>query len=103
MSTAPNPGIFVNEDISKPENGLNLVRLGLMKDPDFREWCVQRLHLSEDSVFYPPQNVMGNLRPGYLVTSPTNEKAHRKDFVLETHLCSIVNSLPCWQSQLQAG
>lgn len=76
MPVAPNPAIFVNEDISKPENRLNLALLGLMNVPSFREWFVQRLHLPEDSVFYPPQNVVGNLRPDFVVTSPTKENVY---------------------------
>ena len=76
MAGAPNLAIFVNEDVSKPENRLNLALLGLMNVPRFREWMIQRLSLPKDSVFYPPQNVTANLRPDLVVTSSTTEKVH---------------------------
>lgn len=70
------PGIFVNEDVSKPENRVNLALLGLLNNSQFREWIIQRLKLPGDSVFYPPQNVMGTLRPDFVVTSSTREQVH---------------------------
>ena len=76
MAEAPNPAIFVNEDVSKPENRLNLALLGLMNVPRFREWIIQRLSLPKDSVFYPPQNSTANLRPDLVVTSSTTEKVY---------------------------
>ena len=51
--------LFVNEDISKPENRVNLALFSLMQQDWFREWILKRLCLPADAVVYPPTNVHG--------------------------------------------
>ena len=54
--------IFVKEDLSKPENRVNLALFSLMQQDWFREWILERLRLPPDAVVYPPTNVR-ELRP----------------------------------------
>ena len=49
--------VFVNEDLSKPENRVNLALFSLMQQDWFREWVLKRLCLPADAVVYPPTNV----------------------------------------------
>lgn len=49
--------LFVKEDISKPENRVNLALFSLMQQDWFREWFLKRLCLPIDAVVYPPKNV----------------------------------------------
>ncbi len=49
--------LFVNEDISKPENRVNLALFSLMQQNWFREWLLKSLCLPADAVVYPPTNV----------------------------------------------
>jgi hypothetical protein len=65
----PPPELFVNEDISKPENRTNLALFGLMLVPDIRTWLLKRLALPTDSIVYPPQNTAGG-RPDFVVVGP---------------------------------
>ena len=51
--------LFVNEDISKPENRVNLALFSLMQQDWFREWVLKKLCLPTDAVVYPPTNVRG--------------------------------------------
>ena len=60
MSTVDD--LFVNEDVSKPENRVNLALFSLMQQDWFREWILKRLSLPADAVVYPPTNV-GSRRP----------------------------------------
>ena len=76
MAIARPPEIFVNEDVSKPENRLNLAMLALLNVATFRQWFLHRLGLPEDAVVYPPQHIRGNLRPDYVVTSPDRSVVH---------------------------
>lgn len=76
MAPDPAPAIFVHEDVSKPENRLNLAILALCNVDPFRRWFLRRLAVPEDAVVYPPQNVRGNLRPDYVVTSPDRKVVH---------------------------
>jgi len=54
--------LFVKEDISKPENRVNLALFSLMQQDWFREWVLKRLCLPVAAVVYPSTNVH-NLRP----------------------------------------
>ena len=49
--------LFVNEDISKPENRVNLALFSLMQQDWFRVWLLKSLCLPADAVVYPPVNV----------------------------------------------
>ena len=51
--------LFVKEDISKPENRVNLALFSLMQQDWFREWILKMLCLPTDAVVYPPTNVHG--------------------------------------------
>ena len=54
--------LFVKEDISKPENRVNLALFSVMQQDWFREWILNRLCLASDAVVYPPTND-GRRRP----------------------------------------
>ena len=54
--------LFVDKDISKPENRINLAIFSLMQQDWFREWLLERLDLPTDAVVYPPTN-KGSFRP----------------------------------------
>lgn len=60
-------GTFLNEDLSKPENRINVALFGLMQQEWFREWLLKELNLSPDAVLFPPKNVDGGRRPDFKV------------------------------------
>ena len=64
--------IFVKEDLSKPENRVNLALFSLMQQDWFREWILERLILPPDAVVYPPTNVRGR-RPDLKVVGDSCE------------------------------
>lgn len=51
--------IFINEDLSKPENRVNLALFSLMQQDWFRVWFLEQLGLDVNAVVYPPVNVRG--------------------------------------------
>lgn len=63
--------IFVNEDISKPENRVNLALFHLQMIPEFHDWFCDKLKISTASIIYPVQNV-GSGRPDYVVKIGNN-------------------------------
>ena len=65
----PVPELFINEDVSKPENRTNLALFGVLLVPGVRAWLLERLALPADSIVYPPQNVAGG-RPDFVVVGP---------------------------------
>ena len=64
----------MSEDISKPENRVNLALFSLMQQDWFREWILKRLCLPADAVVYPPTNVHGR-RPDLKVVRDGSELA----------------------------
>lgn len=54
--------LFIREDISKPENRINLALFSLMQQDRIREWLLAKLGLPTDAVVYPPKGRHG-LRP----------------------------------------
>ncbi len=58
--------IFVNEDISKPENRVNLALFHLQIDDNFHAWFCGKLGIPTSSIIYPVTNSSGN-RPDYVV------------------------------------
>ena len=66
--------LFVREDISKPENRVNLALFSVMQQDWFREWILNRLGLPSDAVVYPPMNV-GARRPDLKVVRDGSELA----------------------------
>ena len=51
--------LFLNEDLSRPENRVNVALFGLMPQDWFREWFLAQLGLTTDAVVYPPKNWNG--------------------------------------------
>ncbi len=49
--------MFVNEDLSKPENRINLAMFQLLQQNWFVKWFCESLDLPEDVVIYPPENI----------------------------------------------
>ena len=58
--------MFIREDISKPENRINLALFSLFQQDWFREWLLQKLELSNDAVVFPDVG-RGGLRPDFRV------------------------------------
>ena len=65
------PEIFINEDLSKNENRVNLSLYSLMLIPAVREIFLYSLHLPNNSVIYPPQTTKG-VRPDFVVCHENN-------------------------------
>jgi len=70
----PAPEVFVNEDISKLENRINLALFNLMLIPEIREWLLLELKLPIDSIVYPPKNNAAG-RPDFVVVDSTGQIA----------------------------
>ncbi len=51
--------LFLHEDMSRPENRVNIALFGLMQQDWFREWLLTKLNLPIDAVVYPPKNWNG--------------------------------------------
>lgn len=76
--------IFVNEDIDKLENRINLSILGLMNQEWFHDWLLTALDMPLDAAMYPPKNEAGNLRPDFKIRNlQTGEILGRIE--VETH------------------
>lgn len=58
--------IFVSEDISKPENRLNLALFHLQMYEEFHIWFCENLGLPISAVIYPTENLSGD-RPDFVV------------------------------------
>ena len=85
--------LFVNEDVSKPENRVNLALFSLMQQDWFRIWFLKRLCLPADSVVYPPTNVHSR-RPDLKVVSEGSEVA-----VIEVELGSNLGQAEDYRKQ----
>ena len=55
----PVKDLFLREDLSKPENRINVALFGLMTQGWFREWFLKKLSLPSDVVVYPPKTYKG--------------------------------------------
>jgi hypothetical protein len=58
--------MFVNEDISKPENRVNLALFHLQMNDDFHKWFCEQLGISDSCVIYPQKGREG-IRPDFIV------------------------------------
>lgn len=47
--------IFVNEDLSRPENRINVALFGLMAQDWFRTWLLRSLDMPENAIVFPPR------------------------------------------------
>ena len=61
--------IFVNEDLSRPENRINVALFGLMAQDWFRTWLLFSLGMPENAIVFPPTNV-GAQRPDFTIEDP---------------------------------
>lgn len=68
-SITPQPQIFIREDLSKPENRVNLAIFNVMAISVIREWFLEALDFPSNSIIYPPKNV-GVIRPDFVVVGP---------------------------------
>ena len=59
--------VFINEDVSKPENRVNLALFSLMQQTWFREWFLEKLRLDKDAVVYPAKTQKESQRPDFRV------------------------------------
>jgi hypothetical protein len=64
--------VFANEDISKPENRINLSLFGLFLIDEFRKWFLGKLKLPLDSAIFPSCNLFGGVRPDYAIYDTNN-------------------------------
>lgn len=62
--------LFINEDLSKPENRVNVALFGMLQQDWFRKWFLKRLELPTNAVVYPPSNNGRGYRPDMKVVSP---------------------------------
>lgn len=60
--------LFFRENISQPENRVNLALFSLMQQDWFREWFLKELKLDTSAVVYPPRQTKG-VRPDFMVVS----------------------------------
>lgn len=58
--------IFVSEDISKPENRVNLAIFALQIYEPFHIWLLRKLKIDSGCIIYPTINTEGN-RPDYII------------------------------------
>jgi hypothetical protein len=68
---SPAPELFINEDVSKLENRINLALFNLMLIPEIREWLLSELGFPTDSIMYPPKNNAAG-RPDFVVVDNTD-------------------------------
>ena len=61
--------IFVNENLSHPENRINVALFGLMAQDWFRTWLLLRLGMPENAIVFPPTNA-GVQRPDFTIEDP---------------------------------
>ena len=83
MSVTDNPPVaaivdlFVHEDLSKPENRINVALFELLMLCPFRTWLLDRLCQPQNAVMYPTASVAVDarwLRPDFVVRDgPTLE------------------------------
>ena len=66
----PIDDLHLREDLSRPENRINVALFGLMTQDWLRKWFLEQLDLQDDAVLYPPQNTDGGLRPDLKVMAP---------------------------------
>ena len=59
--------IFVNEDLKKPENRVNVALFFSMQQNWFREWFLHKLDLDPNAIVYPPKNTEKRTRPDLVV------------------------------------
>lgn len=82
--------LFLNEDLSRPENRINIAMFGLMTLDWFRTWFLQRLGLSADAVIYPPTNENG-VRPDFKVDAFDGSTIARIEVELGTNPAQVAN------------
>ncbi len=63
----------MNEDLSNPENRVNVALFGLMTQDWLRTWFLEQLALPTDAVIYPPVNERG-VRPDFTVVGVDGSK-----------------------------
>lgn len=59
--------VFANEDVSKPENRINLSLFGLFLNDDFKDWFLEQFVLPQDAVIFPSKTLKGGIRPDFAV------------------------------------
>ncbi len=65
--------IFVKEDISKPENRINLALFHLQMFDVFHNWFLEKFKLNADSIIFPVKNEEGS-RPDFVVYNSFGDK-----------------------------
>ena len=61
--------IFVNEDLSRPENRINIAMFGLMAQGWFRTWLLSQLGIAANAIVYPRTNSEA-MRPDFTIEDP---------------------------------
>lgn len=67
--------LFVNEDINKLENRINLSILGLLNQDWFHDWLLKKLGMPLDAAIYPPKNEEG-VRADFKIRNLNSEKPY---------------------------
>ena len=65
--------IFVNEDLGRLENRINVALFGLMAQDWFRTWVLRNLGVPTYAIVFPPTNV-GPQRPDFTIADPCTGK-----------------------------
>lgn len=60
--------IYLNEDLSKPENRINVALFGLLGHDWLRNWLLSQLDLPTEAIIYQPKNYRG-IRPDFKIVS----------------------------------
>ena len=61
--------IFVNEDLSRPENRINIAMFAVMVQGWFRTWLLSQLGMAGNAIIYPRTN-SETMRPDFTIEDP---------------------------------
>lgn len=75
MNECEDIDLFINEDISKLENRINLSILGLLNQDWFHDWFLKELGMPLDAAVYPPKYEQG-VRADFKIRNLNSEKPY---------------------------
>ena len=87
--------MHIKEDITKPENRINISLFHLLMNREFREYILTQLNLKKECIIYPPSNIEGGNRPdlaielnddvvGYIEVEIGKDEAQKKRYEEES-------------------
>lgn len=87
--------MFVKEDISKPENRINLAIFHLQMYENFHDWFMAKLNLKKEFIVYPMKNDLG-VRPDYII-----KNGHQIVGYAEVECGQNVSQLECFKGKFE--